>query len=71
MTELENILEEFKTKEDSAVKKAEEESVIENAVSKELLDEAAEAFTQALEPEKHEDDSVEFNLEEVEEYKPE
>ena len=71
MTELENILEEFKTKEDSAVKKAEEESVIENAVSKELLDEAAEAFTQALEPEKHEDDSVEFNIEEVEEYKPE
>jgi methyl-accepting chemotaxis protein len=71
MTELENILEEFKTKEDNAVKQAEEESVIENAVSKELLEQTAEAFTQALEPEQHEDDSVEFNIEEVEDYKPE
>ena len=70
MTELENILEEFKTKEDVAVKKADEESVIENAVSKELL-EAADAFTQALDPEAHEEDPVEFNLEEVEEYNPE
>ena len=70
MTELENILEEFKTKEDVAVKKADEESVIENAVSKELL-EAADAFTQALDPDAHEEDPVEFNLEEVEEYNPE
>ena len=70
MTELENILEEFKTKEDVAVKKADEESTIENAVSKELLDEAADAFTQALAPEAKHEESVEFNLEEVEEYKP-
>jgi methyl-accepting chemotaxis protein len=71
MTELENILEEFKTKEDVAVKKADQESVIENVVSKELLDEAAEAFTQALAPDAKHEEAVEFNIEEVEEYKPE
>ena len=43
MTDLENILEEFKTKEecDEAVKEADEESVIDNAVSAEI----AEQFT--------------------------
>ena len=72
MTELENILEQFKTKEevDKAVEKADAESVIEKAVSDELLDETAEAFTQALAPETQHDDSVEFNLDEVEEYNP-
>ena len=71
MTDLENILEEFKTKENVAVKEAEEESLIETAVSKELLDEEAEAFTQSLETEQHEADSIDFNIEEVEDYKPE
>ena len=66
MTELENILEQFKTKEDvnKAEAQADEENAIETAVSKELL--AAEeppAIVQA-------DESIEFDLEEVEEYIP-
>ena len=67
MTDLENILEEFKTKEnEEAVKEADEESTIENAVSPEL----AEQFTQdeAAIPNK---ETIEFDAELVEEYKGE
>lgn len=67
MTDLENILEEFKTKEecDEAVKEADEESVIDNAVSAEI----AEQFT-AESPEFIEKEEVTFDLDEVEEYDP-
>ena len=83
MTDLENILEEFKTKEnEEAIKEAEEESTIENAVSPELMDQEAEKFlaitnsmgegAQAQNAEEIASlDEVEFNLEEVEEYHPE
>ncbi len=56
MTELENILEEFKTKEtvEEAVKEADAESTINTVVSPELMQK----------------EEVEFNLDEVEEYKP-
>ena len=67
MTDLENILEEFKTKEnEEAVKEADEESTIENAVSPEL----AEQFTQdeAAIPNK---ETIEFDADLVEEYKGE
>ena len=65
MTDLENILEEFKTKEtvDEAVKQADEESTIENPVSPELTTEQL----QALEAGKKED--VTFDINSVEEYK--
>lgn len=67
MTDLENILEEFKTKEecDEAVKEADEESVIDNVVSAEI----AEQFT-AESPELIEKEEVTFDLDEVEEYDP-
>ncbi len=88
MTELENILEQFKTKEDvdKAVENADKENVIETAVSPELMDEEAEKFlaiTNAMGAGADENsvpsaqeiasagDEIEFNLEEVEEYKPE
>ena len=66
MTELENILEEFKTKEkvEDVVKETDEENAIETAVSQELL-EAIEA-----EPEDSEKEEVIFDLDEVEEYIP-
>ena len=66
MTELENILEEFKTKEkvEDIVKETDEENAIETAVSQELL-EAIEA-----EPEDSEKEEVIFDLDEVEEYIP-
>ena len=71
MTELENILEQFKTKEEvnKAEEAANEENVIETAVSKELL-EAAESFAEAQAPDSKANDSIEFDLEEVEEYIP-
>ena len=84
MTDLENILEEFKTKEnEEAVKEAEKESEIQTAVSPELMDEEAEKFlaitnnmgegseASNVEEIASLDDEVEFNLEEVEEYHPE
>ena len=59
MTDIENILEEFKTKEevDEAVKEADEESVINNIVSPELVQGKKE--------------EVNFDINSVEEYKPE
>ncbi len=80
MTELENILEQFKTKEDVeiAVENADKENAIETAVSPELMEEEAEKFlaiTNAMGADSGElteisnaSDDVEFNLEEVEEY---
>ena len=84
MTELENILEQFKTKEDVeiAVENADKENAIETAVSPELMEEEAEKFlaiTNAMGAEAGENpadasgsdsDDVEFNLEEIEEYVP-
>ena len=76
MTDLENILEEFKTKEavDEAVKEADEESVIENPVSTELTEEFIEE--QKLLAEKGLEaageaglEEIEFDLDSVEEYK--
>ena len=66
MTELENILEEFKTKEkvEDVVKETDEENTIATAVSQELL-EAIEA-----EPADSEKEEVIFDLDEVEEYIP-
>ncbi len=80
MTELENILEQFKTKEDVeiAVENADKENAIETAVSPELMEEEAEKFlaiTNAMGADSGElteisnaSNDVEFNLEEVEEY---
>ncbi|MBP5602960.1 MAG: hypothetical protein J6X78_09580 [Treponema sp.] len=72
MTDLENILEQFKTKEEvnEAEEEANEESAIETAVSPELLD-AVSAFADGRAPEAAADDSIDFNIEEVEEYIPE
>ena len=69
MTDLENILEEFKTKEtvEEAVKQADEESIIEKPVSQELSPELTPEQLQALEAGKRED--ITFDLESVEEYK--
>ena len=71
MTELENILEQFKTKEevDKAVEDADKENIIENAVSKELLDETA-ALVEEIAPEITDDQPIEFNIDDVEEYIP-
>ena len=83
MSELENILEQFKTKEDVeiAVENADKENVIETAVSPELMDEEAEKFlaiTNSMGAASGElteipqgSEEIEFNLEEVEEYKGE
>ncbi len=79
MTDLENILEEFKTKEDVniAEENATEESVIQNAVSPELMEEEAQKLLALAETQesgtdtKKTSDEIEFNLEEVEEYKAE
>ena len=77
MTELENILEQFKTKEDvdKAVEDADRENAIETAVSKELMEDQAEKFLNSLgSGEKAATESssgIEFNLEEVEEYQGE
>ncbi len=72
MTDLENILEQFKTKEEvnEAEEEANEESAIETAVSPELLD-AVSAFADGRAPGAADDDSIDFNIEEVEEYIPE
>ncbi|MBO4533120.1 MAG: hypothetical protein J5726_05420 [Treponema sp.] len=84
MTELENILEQFKTKEDVeiAVENADKENAIETAVSPELMEEEAEKFlaiTNAMGAGAGENpgaapgsdsDDVEFNIEEIEEYEP-
>ncbi|MBO4638497.1 MAG: hypothetical protein J5710_01945 [Treponema sp.] len=69
MTDLENILEEFKTKEtvEEAVKQADEESIIEKPVSQELSPELTPEQLQALEAGNRED--ITFDLESVEEYK--
>ena len=76
MTDLENILEEFKTKEivEEAVKEADEESTIENVVSPELTEEFVEEQMALVEKGKEavgEDASEEiiFDLDSVEEYK--
>ena len=68
MTDLENILEEFKTKEtvEEAVKQADEESIIEKPVSQELSPELTPEQLQALEAGNRED--ITFDLESVEEY---
>ena len=79
MTDLENILEQFKTKEDvnTAVENANIENAIQTAVSPELMEEEAQkllALANAQQDEVSElgaDDEIEFNLEEVEEYKAE
>ena len=70
MTDLENILEEFKTKEsvEDAVKEADAESVIENAVSPELAEQFM-AEQEALSTQQKEE--VIFDLDSVEEYKSE
>ena len=86
MTELENILEQFKTKEDVeiAVENADKENAIETAVSPELMEEEAEKFlaiTNSMASEAggasghssaagSDSDEIEFNLEEIEEYSP-
>ena len=69
MTDLENILEEFKTKEtvEEAVKQADEESIIEKPVSQELSPELTPEQLQALEAGNRED--ITFDLDSVEEYK--
>ena len=69
MTDLENILEEFKTKEivDEAVKEADEESVIENPVSQELSTELTDEQLKALDGSNKEE--IVFDLDSVEEYK--
>ena len=84
MTELENILEQFKTKEDaSKIKDADRENAIENAVSPELMEENLALLGQTVEAVRADEieaagaaegsggDDIEFNLEEVEEYIPE
>ena len=75
MTELENILEKFKTKEDVSkiVQEVADASAIETAVSPELMEQQAQEFLAAgdfasLESVDNPDDEIEFNLEEVEEF---
>ncbi|MCR4578811.1 MAG: methyl-accepting chemotaxis protein [Treponema sp.] len=67
MTDLENVLEEFKTKSEveDAVAKADSENAIENAVSAELAAEFAEE-NPIIKPEDAEE--IEFDLDSVEEY---
>ena len=69
MTDLENILEEFKTKEsvEEAVKEADAESTIETAVSPEL----AEQFMAEQEALSTQQEEIIFDLDSVEEYKSE
>ncbi len=78
MIDLENVLEEFKTKSEveEAVEKADSENIIKTVVSEELQDpNIIEEFTKSVEspnaPEKGSDDEIEFDLENIEEYVPE
>ena len=76
MTDLENILEQFKTKKDVdiAVENANIENAIETAVSPELMEQEAQKLLALADAQENagskvgSDDEVEFNLEEVEEY---
>ena len=75
MTDLENILEEFKTKEivDEAEKQADQESLIENAVSAELTEEFIEEQKALVEKGleaagQNAQEEIIFDLDSVEEY---
>ena len=72
MTELENILEQFKTKEEvnKAEEEADAENTIETAVSPELLEAAAASLVEEQAAGAAGDDSIDFNIEDVEEYIP-
>lgn len=75
MIDLENVLEEFKTKDEvnEAVEKADSENVIKTVISEELQNpNLLEEYTKAVEPvETSASDDIDFDLENIEEYIPE